>query len=251
MAHDFNNILTAITGYADLGLLKMPAESPLRRNFEEILAASERAALLTQQLLAFSRRQVITPRVIDINAVFAELGKTLRRLLGADIDLSIRPTQGLARIMADPALIEQLIINLVVSARDAMPHGGAIAIDDRRARSSTRPTRSTIPRSPPGPYVCLTISAHGPEWPRSTCDALCGPAGAPQEPQTGIALGPAAVSDIIQQGGGHAPLGTSPDAGTTVRIYFPAVSADAAGAPRPDSASSPAARQRDDPARGG
>ncbi len=228
VAHDFNNILTAITNYADLGLLKLPAGNQLCRHFEEIIAASDRAALLTQQLLAFSRRQVLSPRVIDVNAVIAELVKTLRRLLGADIELSIKTDAGLARINADPALIEQLIINLAVSARDAMPRGGSIAIETANTRfEATHPL--SRPAVGPTAYACLSVSALGPGMATHYLDALVVADNASQEPHSGVTLGPAAVNDIIQQSGGHAQIETSPEAGTTVRIRFPAVSAEAAG----------------------
>jgi len=227
VAHDFNNILTAITNYADLGLLKLPAESPLRRNFEEIITASDRAALLTQQLLAFSRRQVLTPRVIDVNTVIAGLEKTLRRLLGADIELAIRTDSGLARIMADPALIEQLIINLAVGARDAMPQGGAITIATANTAFDATYTLSH-PAVAPGPQMCLAVSARGPGLAADYLDALGEPGRAP-EPHTGMTLGPAAINDIIRQGGGHARIETSPDSWTTVRICFPSVNAAVTG----------------------
>lgn len=228
VAHDFNNILTAITNYADLGLLKLPAESPLRRNFDEIIAATDRAALLTQQLLAFSRRQVLTPRVIDVNAVIAELGKALRRLLGADIALSITTDPALARIVADAALIEQLIINLAMNARDALPRGGTISLATANAEFDVAYTLSH-PAVAPGTYGCLALTLNGPGMAADFLDALGGPGGAAQEPGAGVTLGPAAIKDIIQQGGGHAQFVKSPDSGTTVRICFPAASAAAAG----------------------
>ena len=233
VAHDFNNILTAITNYADLGLLKLPAQSPLRRNFEEIIAASDRAALLTQQLLAFSRRQLLSPRVIDVNTVIAELGKTLRRMLGADTELSVGTEPELARIMADPALIEQLILNLTVSARDAMPQGGTIALATTNIELDSSYTLSH-PAVAPGAYVCLAVSARGPGMTVHYLDALGGPDNSQNELFTGGALGPVAINNIIQQGGGHAWVETAPNAGTTVRICFPAVSADAAGSYSPD-----------------
>ena len=235
VAHDFNNILTAITNYADLGLLKMPSDNPLRRNFEEIIAASDRAALLTQQLLAFSRRQVLSPRVIDVSAVVAELGKTLRRLLGADIELTIRIDRELARIMADPALIEQLVINLAVCARDAMPQGGAIALDIANCVLDADYTLSH-PAVAPGTYLRLAVGAHGPGMSPGYLEALGGRDRATTDRQTGVTLGPAAVNDIIQQGGGHVQIETSPGGGTTLLIFFPTVSAAAAGASAPDSA---------------
>ena len=150
VAHDFNNILTTITNYADLGLMKLPAGAPLCRNFEEILASVERATLLTQQLLAFSRRQVVEPRLLDLDAILAEMGKMLRRLLGADVELRIEAGVGTARVFADPALIEQAVINLALAARDAMPRGGTPAPlhHGRAARRSRghRQRRSAGPR---------------------------------------------------------------------------------------------------------
>lgn len=234
VAHDFNNILTAITNYADLGLLKLPAQSPLRRNFEEIIAASDRAALLTQQLLAFSRRRVLSPRVIDVNAVIAELVKPLRRLLGADTELSIATETGLARIMADPALIEQVILNLTVSARDAMPQGGGIDIATTNVELDSSYTLRH-PAVAPGAYVCLAVSARGPGMTSDYLDALSGADNPSQAPFTPGALGPAAVNDIIQQGGGHSRIEMSPNSVATVYIYLPAVGADAAGSCSPDS----------------
>jgi signal transduction histidine kinase/CheY-like chemotaxis protein len=230
VAHDFNNILTAITSYADLGLLKLSAESPLRRNFEEILVAADRAALLTQQLLAFSRRQVLAPRRIDLNTVIADLGKTLRRLLGADVQLTLAPGTGLAPIMADPALIEQLVINLAVSAREAMPRGGTIVVTTANTRIEEAYTMSH-PAVAPGDYVCLGVEACGPGMNLQYLDLLGGPGRATMEAGTAATLGPAAVNDIIQQGGGHAIVSVSPDAGTGVRVCFPARGADAGGAP--------------------
>jgi len=230
VAHDFNNILTAITNYADLGLLKLPAESPLRRHFEEIIAASDRAALLTQQLLAFSRRQVLVPRVIDLNTAIPDLVKTVRRLLGADIEFSINAGRGPARIKADPALFEQLIINLAVSLRDAMPQGGAITIATATTELDAAYTLSH-PMVAPGSYVCLAISASGPGMDAHHLDALGGPSNSPREPHASATLGLAAVKDIVLQGGGHAQIEASPDSGTRVRICFPAASAETAGAP--------------------
>jgi signal transduction histidine kinase/CheY-like chemotaxis protein len=225
VAHDFNNILTAITNYADLGLLKLPAGSPLRRNFEEIIASSDRAAVLTQQLLAFSRRQPLAPRVIGVNSVIASLGKTLRRVVTPDIELSIRTDAGSDRIMADSALIEQLIINLVASAREAMPQGGAIGIATANAELDAAYTLSH-PAVAPGAFLCLTLRAHGPGMAAGLLDALGGPGSARRESHSNVPLGVAAVNDIIQQCGGHAHVETSPDSVTTARICFPVAGAE-------------------------
>jgi signal transduction histidine kinase/CheY-like chemotaxis protein len=222
VAHDFNNILTAITNHADLGLLKLPAESPLRRHFEEIIASADRAAQLTQQLLAFSRRQILAPRVIDINTVVAELGKTLRRLLGADIELTIATDAKPARIMADPVLIEQVVINLAVCARDAMPRGGTLVVAIEPVEFDASYTLAH-PAVTPGAYICLSLSAGGAGMDTHFLDALGSPRDAPLHSRDEATLGPAAIKDIIQQGGGHALLEPARGEAVTARINFPAV----------------------------
>ncbi len=227
VAHDFNNILTAITSYADLGLLKLPAQSPLCHNFEQIIAASDRAALLTQQLLAFSRRQVLAPRVIDVNIVIAELLKPLRRLLGVDMELSVNIDPSPTRILADPALIEQMIINLMVCVRDALPRGGAVTLETATTRFDAEYTISH-PAVAPGKYVCTTIGARGSGLAAESFRAHCVPGIATLEVSAGAALGPAAINDIIRQSGGHARVEPAGDGEVTLRIFFPAVEAVAA-----------------------
>jgi signal transduction histidine kinase len=128
VAHDFNNLLTAISGYSDLLLHRLPDYSTLRRDVEEIRKAGDRAAALTRQLLAFSRRQVLQPKVLDLNIVVTTMEQMLRRLIGEDIDLSTELSPSLSRVKADPGQIEQVIVNLAVNARDAMPDGGRIII---------------------------------------------------------------------------------------------------------------------------
>jgi signal transduction histidine kinase/CheY-like chemotaxis protein len=212
VAHDFNNILTTITNYADLGLMKLPAGAPLCRNFEEILASVERATLLTQQLLAFSRRQVVEPRLLDLDAILAEMGKMLRRLLGADVDLRVQAGAGAARVFADPALIEQAVINLALGARDAMPRGGTLVIETASAGAAG---------ADPG-TVRLTVSDSG------AGDAS--PA-ADRDAQPGAGLGLAAVAEIVRQSGGALRVQVDPGGGSSVHVTFPAApAADPSGA---------------------
>jgi signal transduction histidine kinase len=128
VAHDFNNLLTAITGYSDLSLRRLDSEHPIRRNLEEIKKASDRAASLTRQLLA-CRKQILEPKVLDLNAVVKDMYKMLRRLIGEDIDLATNASLDLGKVKADPGQVEQIIMNLVVNARDAMPHGGKVTIE--------------------------------------------------------------------------------------------------------------------------
>jgi len=229
VAHDFNNILTAITNHADLGLLKAPPPSAVRRHFEEIIASSERAALLTQQLLAFSRHQTLSPRVVDVNAVVTELGKTLRRLLGADIELTIATGAGPASILADPVLVEQVVINLALCARDAMPQGGTLLLQTARAEFDAQYTRAH-PAVAPGTYLCLSLSAGGPGMDTGFLDELGGASDPAREPRGSATLGPAAIKDIIRQGGGRALVEVSDLPGVTARIFFPIIERTAAAA---------------------
>src|SRR5205807_8902842 len=126
IAHDFNNLLTAITGYSELTLRRLQAGDPLRRNLEEIKKAGERAASLTRQLLAFSRKQVLQPKVLELNSIVSDMDRMLRRLIGEDIDLVTMLEPQLGRVKADPGQIEQVMMNLLINARDAMPQGGKL-----------------------------------------------------------------------------------------------------------------------------
>jgi GAF domain-containing protein len=195
-AHDFNNILTAITSYADLGLLKLPRARPLRRNFEEILEASDRAALLTQQLLAFSHRQPLAPRVIDVGELLGGLGKPLRRLLGADVELSLRSDPGAARILADPSLIEQLVINLALGARDALPRGGKVRIEAADVELDAA-FALAHPLGGAGRHLCLVFGVEGPGCLRRRCGRSAPGQGGPHPEHARSGR----RSDIIRQSG--------------------------------------------------
>ena len=210
VAHDFNNILTAITSYAELGLLRLDGAHPLRRNLEEILTAADRAALLSQQLLAFSRHQFLAPRPVDLGAVLAETGKMLRRLLGEDVDLELRSGHGVPRVLADPVHVEQVIVNIALAARDALPHGGRIAIEVAGARQDAAE----------GACLTLAFTAEGsplpprtreaPRWPPTGCDGE----------RLGSGLGLAAVRGIVERCGGNVHIEAAPGDGT-ISAFFP------------------------------
>ncbi|HEY5999543.1 MAG TPA: response regulator, partial [bacterium] len=201
VAHDFNNILTAITSYAELGLLRLDGASPLRRNFGEILAAADRAALLTQQLLAFSRSQHLAPRPVDLGAVIAEMGKMLRRLLGEDVELEVRAAHGAARVFADPVQVEQVVINLALAARDALPGGGRLLIETEGAGGDAR-------------GAALRLSFRGPG--AGTLSEERGE----REDRPGAPLGLAAVRGIVERSGGDLRI-FAEDGGTVVHVRFP------------------------------
>ena len=160
IAHDFNNLLTIIKGYSQLSLLELKEGDPLKGNIEEVKRASERAAELTHQLLAFSRRQVMEMRVLDLNQILRDLNKMLLRVIGEDIELVTLLAEGLGRVKADPGQIEQVIINLAVNARDAMPNGGKLIIETANVDLDEDYARRHIAVKP-GPYVRLSVSDTG------------------------------------------------------------------------------------------
>jgi len=239
VAHDFNNILTAITNYADLALLRLEPASPLRRNLEEILAAADRAALLTQQLLAFSRRQIISPRVVDLNAIIAEMAKMLRRLLGSDIELAVHTQTGLPRIFADAGQIEQIIINLALNARDAMPRGGRLTIETAATRLEGAGGPGVPAASSPS-HVRLRINDTGEtgNLAPSVGNLNLPVTGGPSRPGTGLGL--AAVEGIVRLSGGRVLVDAGAGVGTAFSIYFPATLA----AGQPGSPAAPNAMPR-------
>ena len=224
VAHDFNNLLTAISGYSDLLLHRLPDYSTLRRDVEEIRKAGDRAATLTRQLLAFSRRQVLQPKVLDLNAVVTSMGRMLRRLIGEDIDLSTDLSPSLSRVKADPGQIEQVIVNLAVNARDAMPDGGRITIATADAELSPA-YAAAHPEVSPGPHVLLSVTDTGHGMSDETQAHLFEPFFTTKERGKGTGLGLATVYGIVQQSGGHLRVNSAADRGSTFLIYLPRVEA--------------------------
>ncbi|MGO8991810.1 MAG: ATP-binding protein [Polyangiaceae bacterium] len=223
VAHDFNNLLSVILSYGTLLCEEVGEESPYRADLEEIGAAARRAAALTKQLLLFSRQQVTDPQPVDLNEVVDGVRKMLTRTLGEDIALQTSPGDALGCVMADPNHIEQVLMNLVVNARDAMPTGGELTIETRNiARAMCRDLglqRST------GPFVMLAVKDTGSGMDQQTKAHLFEPFFTTKERGKGTGLGLSTVFGIVQGAGGEIVVESEPGTGTTFRIYFPLVDA--------------------------
>src|SRR5881398_3958214 len=234
IAHDFNNILTAITGHADLLLEDLGHHDPRRADVDEIRRSAERAAGLTRQLLAFSRQQVLQPKVVDLNALVLDMDKLLRRLIGEDVELATVLDPALGRVTADPGQLEQVIVNLAVNARDAMPNGGRLTLETKNVDlDADYPTdRVTIPA---GRYVMLVISDTGTGMDAQTRARIFEPFFTTKVPGKGTGLGLATVHGIVAQSGGTITVESAPDQGSTFTIYLPQVDApvEAAAPPVP------------------
>jgi len=232
VAHDFNNMLTAIIGYSQLVKAQLDEESPLRHDIEEIEKAGQRAAGLTAQLLAFSRKQVLQPKVLDLNEVISVVDKMLRRLIGEDIDLVTITRPGMGHVKADPGQIEQILLNLAVNSRDAMPRGGKLTIETRNM-DLDEGYASSHADVVPGQYVMLAVSDTGHGLDAETQSHIFEPFFTTKEQGKGTGLGLSTVFGIVKQSGGHIWLYSEPGHGATFKIYFPRIDepADATAAP--------------------
>ncbi len=220
IAHDFNNLLTAIMGYGQLLYEKLAAGDPLRAYVDTINKAGDRAAALTRQLLAFSRQQVLVPQVLDLNSVVADVNNMLRRLIGEDIDLVTVEGHDLWRVKADPGQIEQVILNLAVNARDAMPQGGKLTIKTANVMLEDAYARSHYPLKP-GPYVMLAVSDTGCGMDEGTRAYIFEPFFTTKAKGMGTGLGLATVYGIIKQSRGYIWAESEEGRGTTFTIYLP------------------------------
>jgi two-component system, cell cycle sensor histidine kinase and response regulator CckA len=225
VAHDFNNLLTAIIGYSQLAEFRLEEGDPLRFFVEEIRQSGERAAALTRQLLAFSRRQVMQPRELDLNESVSILAKMLQRILGEDIRMQLKLGPSPLLIEADPGMIDQILMNLAVNARDAMPGGGTLMIETA-ARIVTDEESLTIPESTPGQYVCLTVHDTGCGIAPENIDRIFEPFFTTKELGKGTGLGLATVFGIVKQHQGAILVSSQVDYGTIFEILLPAIVSD-------------------------
>jgi CheY-like chemotaxis protein len=220
IAHDFNNLLTAVNGYSELILARLDKDSPLRKEAREIHKAGERAASLTRQLLAFSRRQALQPKVVSMNGVVLDLLDMLRRLIGENIIIRTELSRDLGHVKVDPGQIEQVLVNLAVNSRDAMPTGGILWL-------CTRNTEQGIPDPggefdvPPARYVTLEVRDEGMGMDPETLRHIFEPFFTTKEAGKGTGLGLATVYGIVKQSGGYITVESEKGRGTTVRIYLP------------------------------
>ena len=222
IAHDFNNLLTIINGYSELVMDALPADAPAKFHLKEIYDAGERAASLTRQLLAFSRRQVLAPQVLDLNTVVANLENMLRRLIGEDIKLYSYLDPMLGRVKADPGQIEQVIVNLAVNARDAMPLGGSISIETDNVELDETFARGHVTVQP-GPYIMLAVSDTGVGMEPETQAHIFEPFFTTKEKGKGTGLGLATVYGIVKQSGGSIWVYSEIGHGTVFKVYLPEV----------------------------
>jgi nitrogen-specific signal transduction histidine kinase len=222
IAHDFNNLLTVIKGYSQLSLLDLRESDILWGNIQEIQKATQRAADLTRQLLAFSRRQILDLKVLDLNTLLKDLNKMLRRIIGEDIELVTLLAEDLGRVRIDPGQFEQMILNLAVNARDAMVSGGKLTIETSNVELDEEYVRTHISVKP-GSYVQLSISDTGVGMSFDTKEKVFEPFFTTKEKGKGTGLGLSTVYGIVKQSEGNIWVYSEPDHGTTFKIYLPRV----------------------------
>jgi two-component system, cell cycle sensor histidine kinase and response regulator CckA len=220
VAHDFNNLLSVILGYSSMLLMDLEASDPLRPDIDLIRAAGEKAAGLTRQLLAFSRQQVLEPRLIDLNELLSDAERMLRRLLGEDVELLMLYDESIPRVLVDPGQIDQVVMNLAVNARDAMPDGGKLTIETKATVLDADYASDHLGVSP-GNYVMLAVSDTGVGMDKETQSRIFEPFFTTKEAGKGTGLGLSTVFGIVRQSGGNVWVHSEPGKGTSFKVYLP------------------------------
>ncbi len=228
VAHDFNNLLSVINGYSELALESLNEKDPVRADIQQIWEAGKRASTLTAQLLAFGRKQILQPEILDLNEIIAQMTSMLRRLIGEDIDLAAITTPDLGMIHADPVKIQQVVLNLAVNARDAMPQGGKLTIETENVRFNEDYVKEHS-AAKSGAYVMLAISDNGVGMSAETKAHLFEPFYTTKEKGKGTGLGLATIYGIVKQSNGFIWVYSEPGKGTTFKVYFPRVEGRSAG----------------------
>ncbi|MEX2245106.1 MAG: PAS domain S-box protein [Dehalococcoidia bacterium] len=239
LAHDFNNLLTAIRGYAELVRRNLGSDEKSSADVDQVILAADRAAELTRQLLAFSRRQVLQPRVVDPAAIVAGIAPLLRRLLGEHVELVTHAAPGLGRVKVDPSQFEQVILNLAVNARDAMPDGGTLTIETMNVELDAAYATNHADAQP-GPHVALIVSDTGTGIEEATRSRIFEPFFTTKEPGEGTGMGLATVYGIVKQSGGSIYVYSEPGHGTSFKVYLPRLEEEAI--PQQPSVLAPAVR---------
>jgi signal transduction histidine kinase len=220
IAHDFNNMLSVILGYSEITLESLSQSDPVRSDLEEIRRAAQRSKELTRQLLAFSRKQILEPKVIDLNQTLLGMEKMLRRLLGEGIELGMITHKRIGDVKADPSQLEQVVMNLAVNARDAMPKGGKLTIETSDVELGAEYAREHA-EVIPGWYVLLAVTDDGVGIPSSDWTRIFDPFFTTKPKGVGTGLGLSTVLGIVRQSGGHIWVYSEPERGTTFKVYFP------------------------------
>ena len=236
VAHDFNNLLTAINGYAEMILSSLRDDDPMRADLEEIRKAGTRASQLTAQLLTFSRKQVIKPRVLELNQVIDQSVRMLRRIIGEDIQLRFIPEKNLWRILSDPGQMDQLLFNLATNARDAMPQGGTLTIETQNLILD-EPFCRRYPGADPGDYILLVVSDTGHGMDSQTLEHIFEPFYSTKDKGSGLGL--SLVYGVVRQNQGVITAYSEPGVGSTFKIYLPRVMVEAEDRPRSSVATLP------------
>jgi len=235
VAHDFNNLLTVISGRAHMLMSRLKPGEPMHRDVDLIQKTSQRAVALTSQLLAFSRKQVVQPRVLELGPLVADLGPMLQRMIGEDVELTVEPVQGTGRVKADPSQMQQVLMNLAVNARDAMPAGGRIRVSVRDVLVDEAAALHQT-NLPPGPYVALAVSDTGTGMSAETAAHIFEPFFTTKEQGKGTGLGLSTVYGIVEQSRGHIQVESELGRGTTFTIHLPRTEEPLAAGPPADAA---------------